>query len=189
MALVEKDAASTRAIVVRMNFLAYGLAISWMLIGSYLVWAVFQAVSSRSPNATFSIGSLLAVCAILVGILALSGLFFWIGLVTIAQRYVVSLKGIEVRRLKGKRFFSWSEVASINTIPTFWFVDNLNLVLKDGKNVGLLLALSARYKQSCRAVLEAAHLANPDIELKFMLENDYGPPPYGIFKEARKTNA
>ena len=162
------------------------LAVAWLVIPG---WLLTQLIMSLIDLATGRYQpTFLQLSGLILFVLVVSAVFGWLSLGTLVQRYIVSLEGIEIRRLRGKRFFRWEEVESINTIPTFWFVNNLNLSLRSGENVGLLTALSARYKQSCKAIIEAAYLGNPDIDFKFVLGNDYGSPPYGIFTDEKQVD-
>ena len=72
---------------------------------------------------------------------------------------------------------------------TFIVGSNYKVRLRDGKTVTFFTSLMARPRQSAKALIEAAYLSGANIEFKFVLGNELGPPPYGIFKEARKTNS
>ena len=98
------------------------------------------------------------------------------------QRYIVSLLGIEVTQLLHKRFVLWEDVKMLAVMPTFTGANNIKLFLHNGKSISLFTALLAYHERSAKAILEAAHEANPKLEIKFLLRNEYGRPPYGIFK-------
>ena len=66
---------------------------------------------------------------------------------------------------------------------------NYKVRLRNGKTVTFFTSFMARPKESAKALIEAAYLSGANIEFKFVLGNELGPPPYGIFKEARKANS
>ncbi len=100
------------------------------------------------------------------------------------QNYVVSLKGIQIGTWRGYVFIPWQDVTQIITLPSRNIQLDLALILKEKdttKQIGLGLPILAFHKYSALAIIEAATVSNPCIELKFEHANDFGKPPYGIF--------
>ena len=171
-------------VTIRKGFAAYGLASLCFLFGGYTAWALLQGFLDRgleSPTES-SFAELVLEILILAGLIAFSAFCLWAGFMLLRQRYVVSLAGIEATGLWRKRFISWKEVKMLAVMPTFIEANNIKLFLHNGGNISLFTALLAHHEKSAKAILEASHKANSNIEFKFLLSNEYGRPPYGIFK-------
>ena len=149
----------------------------WLMAGFFRI--IFEEVigtSSITPGqlagALLLTGSLGSLC--LYGALSVS-----------RQEYWVSLEGIEVRRLRKPRFIAWKEVISFWSMQSNIGISNYAVGLADGTNVVLFMSLMARPERSTKALFEAAYFANPNIQYMFRLGDEYGKPPYGIFKRER----
>ena len=153
------------------------LAGMWLVIGGYLVVSVIRGLLSNavSPDGatTFLWAGLFLTIATLV---------IWMALSLLKQSYIITTHGIEVNRLQGKKSLPWSYVKTLMAIPTFAGVSGYKLFLQDGTNITLQLAFMAHYERSAQALIEAARIGNPDIKFDFVFGNEFGEPPYGIFK-------
>ena len=168
---------------IKKGFLAYVFLAATTFIGLWLMNRFFQAVIEQIAGvATATPGQFIGFSLFT----SCTGLFFlYAALLVFRQEYAVSLEGIEVKRLWRSRFISWQEVEVFGEMPTFVGVSSYYVQLKDGTSASFLTAFLGRPERSAKALIEAAYLADSNIEFKFLLGNEYGHPPYGIFEETR----
>ena len=164
-------------VTIRKGFAAILLSLLWTFFGGYILIGYLSSFFVTTEDFTFLERVAQFVFALLVG-----GGFLYIAASIFRQKYIISLDGIEITRLFNKRFVGWDEIEIMNSIPTFAGAENFKLFLYNGESVTLFTAFMAHYERSAKALIEASHEANPDIEFNFFTVREYGRPPYGIFK-------
>ncbi len=177
-----------KKVVVRLGLFGYGLSLVWLAFGIGLL-SISLRLLLQPSNGQLTLADTLLTMLILAGFIVAGGAFLWLALMLLRQRYVISLEGVDVRRLRNSRFVRWEEVKALGEVPVLWLSSGYYLTPKAGKGIALYTSFMARPRQSAKALIEAAYLSGANIEFKFVFGNELGPPPYGIFKEARKTNA
>lgn len=177
--------ASTDRVVIKPGIFAYGLSLLWIVIGVYLLWITFQLLLSPSNKAQVTPTDVVLSGLILLGMAAVGSLFLFLALQLLSQTYTVSLEGVDVRRLRGSRFIRWEEVKALGEVPILWLNSNYYLTPYEGRGIALYTSFMAHPRQSAKALIEAAYLNGADIKFKFVLGNEFGPPPYGIFTDKK----
>jgi hypothetical protein len=120
-----------------------------------------------------------------VGI-AFLALIAWGFTSALTLKVTVTREGIVVRKLRHQFTYSWNEVYAINVMPNFFWSYNLILGVPERKRgLFLLTSFLGNGHTVIKAILEAAQAANP--EVKLVGWHHFGPPPYGIFPEAKPT--
>lgn len=168
-----------KTFVIRKGIFTYALISVWLVIAAWLLFGFVRIIFEQfNPSTAVTLGNL-------VGGLLFTSLigsaFLFIGLQLLSQRYVVSPEGIDVRRLRGSRFVSWDEVEVFGEQANSIAESSYKVRLRDGKTVTFFTAFMAHSSQSAKALIEAAYLSGANIEFKFVLGNEFGSPPYGIF--------
>jgi len=77
--------------------------------------------------------------------------------------------------------YSWNEFSALRLVPTFFNTYNIQLDLKSGKTITLLLSFIGNQKDLTKSIIEACVKENPSIELNRLSTEAYGSPPFGYF--------
>ncbi len=169
---------TNKSVKIRPSIFTYAFSLILFGVSVYLFRGLYAAIQQQIlENSNTIIKATLAFT--IYGLIAISILMF--GLNISLRKYEVSLKGVHIKTLFRNVFIDWESVKKMLIIPTFQGANNIGLLLKDGRRYGLSIAILAHYPFSENAIVEAAHLANPDIEMDAGLGLKNGNPPYGIF--------
>ena len=171
----------TKEVVIRTGILGYALSLCVVVFGVFLLYIPLQAPSQPTSEPLSLTENLLTVL-VLAAFLAAGIASLWCTSMIIKQRYTVSLKGVDVKRLRKSRFVAWEDVIAFAEIPTMYGTGIYVIELVDRSKVMFYIPFMANPERSARALIEAAHIANPEIKFNFFLGNEYGKPPYGIFR-------
>ena len=174
-----------KEVVVRPGILGYGLSLIELVLGVGVL-SIPLRLLLQPTNDQSSLSDILLGWVILTAFVAVGIAFIWFALVLVKQRYFVSLEGVDVKRLKKSRFISWRDVAAFGEIPTVFGISIYFVELVDGSKVMFYIPFMARPERSAKALIEAANTASPNIQFTFFLGNEYGKPPYGIFKSEQR---
>ena len=188
---------STKKVVIRPGIFSYVLSLGWLTFGTVLLSVPIRVLLKLLQSSVELLKLQLSVESLtltdtLLSILMLAGFliagcgFLWFALTLLRQKYFVSLEGIHIHRLKNSRFIPWNEVEVFGEQATFIVGSNYKIRVRDGKTATFFTAFMARPRQSARALIEAAYLSGADIEFKFVLGNELGSPPYGIFTDSKR---
>ncbi|MCA9839313.1 MAG: hypothetical protein KC422_20540 [Trueperaceae bacterium] len=98
----------------------------------------------------------------------------------------VSISSIVIKNsiTRRKKEVHWNEIKKIVIKPNY--VGSYAAELwyrKDDKALVVTAQNFRNHEEIIKAIIEAATLADTNIEIKFVIANEFGPPPYGIFKK------
>ena len=172
---------STKGVVIRPGILSYVLSLAWLTFGISLLSVPLQLLLQPS-NSQLSPADVLHAMLLLAAFLVAGSVFLWLAAMLIKQRYLISLEGVNVRRLRDSKFIRWDEVEVFGEQATFTIGSNYKVRLYNGETATFFTAVMAHPKLSAKALIEAAYSSGANIEFKFILGNEFGLPPYGIFK-------
>ncbi len=117
-------------------------------------------------------------------------LFVWFLLTFSTLKVSVDAEGMVMDSFWGKKELRWKEVHTISVIPGYGYIPFIGYnVLIHSKNTKRATSLSTimfgNSHRLMKAVIEASFRGNPNISIKGSLLDNYGPPPYGIFRVKR----
>lgn len=170
-----------KSVIVRPGVLGYMLSLISLACGIGLL-SIPLRLLLQPMNKQSSLTDVLLGVAILATLVVVGSAFLWYAFMIIKQKYLVSLEGVDVGRLRKPRFIAWEDVVAFAEIPTIFGIGIYFVSLSDKSKIIFFIPFMARPERSARALIEAAHIANPNIEFNFFLGNEYGKPPYGVFK-------
>lgn len=125
---------------------------------------------------------------IILGTVALYA--FYSAITTAFITVKISTTEMVTQTLIGTRRTSFSGIQEVKILPTYGttFFRGFNIAgIKDtsktrGSHIALQASVYANRHELVKAIIEAAFLANPNVQIDRHLLDYYGQPPYGIFK-------
>ncbi|MCA9838086.1 MAG: hypothetical protein KC422_14305 [Trueperaceae bacterium] len=164
---------------VKKGILSYLVAVIFFVVSGWLLIGFGIIIFNQfNPTKAVSIGNLIGglLFTLILGVGSL-----YVALSNLAQKYVISLEGVYVRRLMKPAFMKWSEVKLIGKAPVLYFHSNYYILPAQGKGLSLFFSMIDRPRHAVKALIEAAYFSKEAINIKFDYVNEFGPPPYGIF--------
>ncbi len=171
-------------VTIRPGIIGALFSLMMLIAGGYLTnfgirFLYDSVVGPYLPGVTFV--NVILIIFLVLGVTFIGLFFVYVSISLLAQRYVISLEGVYVRRLMKPAFMKWSEVKVIGKAPVLYFHSNYYVLPAQGKGLSLFFSIIDRPKKAAKALLEAAYFSKEAIDIKFDYVNEFGPPPYGIF--------
>ncbi len=110
-------------------------------------------------------------------------------LTMLTERYSVSKDGIYKSNLWVKRELKWEQIARISVVAGYGYIPfcGYNIIIhpksiKD-KPISVTAALYGNSRKVVKGIIEASYKSKSHVSIGGSLLDNYGMPPYGIFKE------